>query len=86
MFKLSYKKYIQALESARSLEKTLTEENERLRESSRNLSQNWSGSQAEKSLGVQSTHLFRKEPMPRRLPISMEWSLSWRNTCPASNS
>ena len=51
MFKLTREKYIAAYESAKQLEDALRKENEKLQESSRNLSRKWWGSQAEQSLG-----------------------------------
>ena len=50
MFKLARDKYIAALESAEELEKTLQKENENLGMSSKKLSENWWGTQAEISL------------------------------------
>lgn len=50
MFQLKRDKYIAALESAEALEKTLREEIENLGISSKNLSENWQGAQAERSL------------------------------------
>ena len=52
MFKLTRDKYIAALESAEELEKTLQKEFENLGISSKNLSGNWQGTQAERSLAA----------------------------------
>lgn len=52
MFKLSYRKYVEALETVKEMEQILKNELETLGESSQKLSANWQGNQSEKTLSM----------------------------------